>query len=207
MPETATETTLKLAQQTDNCTELSEDISNNFDTNENDFPESIANSNTNDTPRTSTTYTGNIEPMQMRPITGKTKHLRINQDPSQIISAQSSYTERCSYIPCMEVLRNQIFGISDLIFNNRNVYKEDFKVEKVAKYSLNESEADEQLNSKNLNSYILICGSREVEYYVINKSQFINNMTSTEKFFFQSQIETMVNYELKYNWLLILINK
>ena len=82
-----------------------------------------------------------------------------------------------------------------MLFNNKNVYKLDFTVEKNNKYSMNDSEGDELLNNKNLNSYTLICGAREVEYYVINKSQFINNMTSTEKFFFHSQIETMVIFE------------
>lgn len=91
---------------------------------------------------------------------------------------------------------NHFKGLSELLFNNKNVYRENFTIEtnKGKTYDFDEIGCDNHINSKNQNSYILICTSRKVEYYVIDKNLFLNHMNETEKFFFQSQIENMVAY-------------
>ncbi len=139
-----------------------------------------------------------------RPKTGGTsrKQIRIADDAQQDYVNVASTTsiascgQKACYIKLMQVRANEMFGLSELIFNNnKNIYKENFTIENFRRgigFNMSDFESDQNLNSRNLNSYVMICNSREVEYYVVNKSTFLNNMNDTEKFFFQSQIENMV---------------
>lgn len=179
---TETNTIKSLKTMTETCTEFSEETVNDFD-----FPTRDLDSES----RVELLSVTSINQHRQRPATGK-KQLRIAEEETKrkSESAQAN-ANKSAYVKLMQLIENQIFGLSDLIFNNKNVYKENFTVENNRVKGFNQSEGDNHLNGRNLNSYILICSSRTVEYYVINKSVFINNMTDTEKFFFQSQLENM----------------
>ncbi len=167
---------------TETCTELSEDTLNDFDPKNSETLESPSKLN----------FSSEKKCNQTR------KQLRISdeaQENENIVSTSSKASSAC-YVKLMQLCSNQMFGLSELIFNNnKNIYKENFTFENLklsVGLNMNDFESDQNLNSRNLNSYVMICDSDEVEYYVLNKSIFLNNMNDTEKFFFRSQIENMV---------------
>ena len=84
--------------------------------------------------------------------------------------------------------------------HSESVNLENFKVsrytnkEKLDRDKKDEESNEESLYKNNQNSYVLICSTRQVEYYVIDRSAYLSQLHDGDTYKFQSHIDNLVSF-------------
>ena len=89
-------------------------------------------------------------------------------------------------------------GLSEMV-HSESVNLENFKVSRYTNKEKLDSDKKEESNEENLyknnqNSYVLICSTRQVEYYVIDRSAYLSQLHDGDTYKFQSHIDNLVNF-------------
>ncbi len=77
---------------------------------------------------------------------------------------------------------------------DKNIDKTNFKISnKNENFDPSIENEDDFLNKKNLNSYTLICCSKDLEYYVIDKQAYFDSIhEGIDNYMFQNHIQNLV---------------